>query len=197
MPLGAQLSSRRHSACDVHGRSPAAAALAQDPPNMFLLALKRLEIREEEQRLLPLMLIFFCAENSRELALENEGKRIGERIGKRARAAPCCARCTPRAALTRRASHAYAPRPCAQHHSACAGPRRGAAHRPDFETLDGARFRSALRGPGQRGKAAPAPRTARVCWRTPGRVSDTGGLSVGARGAGVREPFLLFCWRTG
>ena len=51
------------------------------------------------------------------------------RIGKRARAAPCCARCTPRAALTRSASHAAAPRPCAQHHSACAGPRRRAAHR--------------------------------------------------------------------
>jgi hypothetical protein len=37
MPIGAQLSSRRQSACDVHGRSCAAAALALDPPNMFLL----------------------------------------------------------------------------------------------------------------------------------------------------------------
>ena len=55
--------------------------------------------------------------------------RESGRIGKRARAAPCCARCTPRAALTRSASHAAAPRPCAQHHSACAGPRRRAAHR--------------------------------------------------------------------
>jgi hypothetical protein len=37
MPLGALLSSRRHSACDVHGRSRAAAALAldADPPNML------------------------------------------------------------------------------------------------------------------------------------------------------------------
>ena len=33
------------------------------------------------------------------------------------------------AALTRSASHAADPRPWAQHHSACAGPRRGAAHR--------------------------------------------------------------------
>ena len=66
---------------------------------------------------------------SREFAFPKIGKRIGERIGKRARAAPCCARCTPRAALTRRASHEAAPRPCAQHHSACAGPRRRAAHR--------------------------------------------------------------------
>ena len=44
-----------------------------------------------------------------------------------ARAAPCCALCTPLAYLTRRASHAAAPRPCAQHHSACAGQRRRAA----------------------------------------------------------------------
>ena len=35
----------------------------------------------------------------------------------------------PAARAERRASHAAAPRPCAQHHSACAGPRRGAAHR--------------------------------------------------------------------
>jgi hypothetical protein len=54
--------------------------------------------------------------------LEKIGKRIGERIWKKARAARCCARCTPRAALTRRASHADAPRPCAQYHSACTGP---------------------------------------------------------------------------
>ena len=53
--------------------------------------------------------------------------RASGRIGKRARAAPCCARCTPRAALTRRASHASAPLPSAQHHSACAGPRCRAA----------------------------------------------------------------------
>ena len=71
----------------------------------------------------------FLGGKSREFAFPKIGKRIGERIGKRARAAPCCARCTPRAALTRRASHAAAPRPCAQHHSACAGPRRRAAHR--------------------------------------------------------------------
>ena len=73
-----------------------------------------------------------------EFAFPKIGKRIGERIGKRARAAPCCARCTPRAALTRRASHAAAPHPCAQHHSACAGPRRRAAHRvPILKYLPG------------------------------------------------------------
>ena len=83
----------------------------------------------ELQMEVPLLLIFFWEEKSREFAFPKIGKRIGERIGKRARAAPCCARCTPRAALTRSASHAAAPRPCAQHHSACAGPRRRAAHR--------------------------------------------------------------------
>ena len=66
--------------------------------------------------------IFFLGGKSVAFGKEN-------RVGKRARAAPCCARCTPRAALTRSASHADAPRPCAQHHSACAGPRRRAAHR--------------------------------------------------------------------
>jgi hypothetical protein len=50
-------------------------------------------------------------------------------------------------------------------------------------------FLRPLRGPRQRGKAAPAPRTARVCWSTPGRVSA-------ARRAGVREPTLLFGLRT-
>jgi hypothetical protein len=68
------------------------------------------------------LLNIFWAENSRESALPKIGKRIGERIGKRARAATCCARCTSRAALTRRASHAAAPRHSAQHHSACDGP---------------------------------------------------------------------------
>ena len=71
--------------------------------------------------------------NSREFA-----PRIAPRIGKRARAAPCCARCSHRAALTKRASHEAAPRPCAQHHSACAGPRRRAAHRvPILKYLPG------------------------------------------------------------
>ncbi len=51
-----------------------------------------------------------------------------------------------------------------------------------------------LRGLGQRGKAAPAARTARVCWRTPLRLSAAGGLPIGVRGAGVSEPFVLFCW---
>jgi len=82
-------------------------------------------------------------------------------------AAPCCARCTPRAALTKRLSHEASPRPCAQHHSACAGPRRRPS-RPDsepFQVQVGTAIgtRTAV---GQRGKAAPAPRTARICWRT-------------------------------
>ena len=85
-------------------------------------------------------------------------------IGKRARAAPCCARCSHRAALTKRASHEAAPRPCAQQHSACAGPRRRAAHRvPILKYLP---------------EAAPAARTARVCWRTSGRVLEPASLST-------------------
>jgi hypothetical protein len=28
-------------------------------------------------------------------------------------------------------------------------------------------------------------------------VSAAGGLPIGARGADVREPLVLFCWRTG
>jgi hypothetical protein len=96
--------------------------------------------RDRQLMASSLLLIFFWAENSREFAFpENREENRGEsacgallqraRIGERAHAAPCCARCTPRAALTRRASHTDAPRPCAQHHSACDGPRRRAAHR--------------------------------------------------------------------
>ena len=42
-----------------------------------------------------ILLIFFWEEKSREFAFPKIGKRIGERIGKRARAAPCCAAARP------------------------------------------------------------------------------------------------------
>ena len=80
--------------------------------------------RDEKAWLLEFIVYYFFVRK-----IEFAFPKIVQRIGKRARAPPCCARCTPRAALTRRSSHAAAPLPCAQHHSACAGPRRRAAHR--------------------------------------------------------------------
>ena len=55
------------------------------------------------------------------------GREWGRESGRERVRRPAAARCTPWAALTRSASHAASPRPCAQHHSACAGPRRCAA----------------------------------------------------------------------
>ena len=90
--------------------------------------------------------------NSREFA-----PRIAPRIGKRAR---CCARCSHRAALTKRASHEAAPRPCAHHHSACAGPRRRAAHRvPILKYLPGL-FQVGTASLGWGSAARPLPRPA-------------------------------------
>jgi hypothetical protein len=100
-------------------RQPQTAPLRRLPPAPLPIAL----------RLKNNIVNIFLGGKSREFAFPKIVQRIVHRVGKRARAAPCCARCTPRAALTRRASHAAAPRPCAQHHSACAGPRRRAAHR--------------------------------------------------------------------